>query len=67
MQTISVTVDPKHFERLAANPARALAELIWNSLDADAHKVDVIFDLNPLGGAVVFTGDGTFDPGGTRS
>ncbi len=50
MQTISVTVDPKHFERLAANPARALTELIWNSLDADAHKVDVIFDLNPLGG-----------------
>jgi hypothetical protein len=50
VQTISVTVDPKHFERLAANPARALAELIWNSLDADAHKVDVIFDLNPLGG-----------------
>ncbi len=50
MQTISVTVDPKHFERLAGNPARALAELIWNSLDADAHKVDVIFDLNALGG-----------------
>jgi hypothetical protein len=50
VQTISVTVDPKHFERLAANPGRALAEVIWNSLDADAHKVDVVFDLNPLGG-----------------
>src|SRR5437870_3887962 len=41
VQTISVTVDPKHFERLAANPARALAELIWNALDADADKIDV--------------------------
>ncbi len=50
MQTISVTVDPKHFERLAANPARALAELVWNSLDADAHRIDVVFDRNVLGG-----------------
>jgi hypothetical protein len=50
VQTISVTVDPKHFERLAANPARALAELIWNSLDADAHKIDVVFVRNGLGG-----------------
>jgi hypothetical protein len=50
MQTISVTVDPKHFERLAANPARALSELIWNSLDADAHKIDVVFVRTVLGG-----------------
>lgn len=50
MQTISVTVDPRHFEQLAANPARALTELIWNSLDADAHKIDVVFDRNALSG-----------------
>lgn len=50
MQTISVTVDEQHFQRLAAQPARALSELIWNSLDADAHKVDVVFDRNELGG-----------------
>lgn len=50
VQTISVTVDPRHFERLAANPARALAELIWNSLDADANKIDVVFDRNALSG-----------------
>lgn len=50
MQTISVTVAAKHFERLATNPARALAELVWNSLDADAHKIDILFDRNPLRG-----------------
>jgi hypothetical protein len=50
VQTITVTVDPRHFERLAAHPARALAELVWNSLDADAHKIDVVFDRNALGG-----------------
>jgi hypothetical protein len=50
MQTIEVTVDPRHFERLAANPSRALAELIWNALDADAHKVSVVFVRNVLGG-----------------
>jgi hypothetical protein len=50
VQTISVTVDPRHFERLAASPARALAELVWNSLDADAHTVSVVFDRNGLGG-----------------
>ncbi|MCZ7590540.1 MAG: ATP-binding protein [Gaiella sp.] len=50
MQTISVTVDPRHFGKLAANPARALTELIWNSLDADAHKIDIVFDRNALGG-----------------
>lgn len=50
MQTISVTVDARHFERLAAHPMRALSELIWNSLDADAHTVAVEFDRNDLGG-----------------
>jgi hypothetical protein len=32
-----------------AKPVHALAELIWNSLDADAHRVDVLIEENELG------------------
>src|SRR3546814_20960461 len=29
---------------------RALAELVWNALDADAKRIEVILDRNDLGG-----------------
>src|SRR5277367_5494208 len=32
-----------------AKPVQALAELIWNSLDADARKVEVFVEENEMG------------------
>jgi hypothetical protein len=35
---------------IRSTPIKALAELIWNSLDADADEVTVTFERSPLGG-----------------
>jgi len=63
MKTISVEVRPDHLQRMAAvkKPILALAELVWNSLDADATEVSVSFDENLLGGlnAIRVTDNGT--------
>ena len=46
----SVAVQEDHLERLAsARPTQALAELIWNALDAEATKVSVKFEESVLG------------------
>ncbi len=37
-------------DRMTARPARALAELVWNSLDADAATVEVIFHRSEMEG-----------------
>jgi HSP90 family molecular chaperone len=52
MRTISVRVQADHLERMTKvkRPILALAELLWNSLDADATKVTVSFRENTLGG-----------------
>lgn len=52
MKEIRVEVQSDHLERLASvrKPILAVAELIWNSLDADATKVRVKFRHNRLGG-----------------
>lgn len=34
---------------IRTTPIKALAELIWNSLDADATEVEVVFEHSPLG------------------
>lgn len=44
-----VEVQSDFLERITrANPVQALAEFIWNSLDADATTVDVTIDYNDL-------------------
>jgi hypothetical protein len=47
---LDVEVQEDFVEKLAAaRPAQALAELIWNGLDAEATRVDVYGDHGPLG------------------
>ncbi|MFT3787855.1 MAG: ATP-binding protein [Tepidisphaeraceae bacterium] len=48
---IDIKVDHDHLEHEAkAHPINALAELIWNALDAEADQVDVCTKRNSLGG-----------------
>ena len=49
---ISVQVQSDHLERISKvrKPIIAIAELIWNGLDADATEVRVEFEHNALGG-----------------
>ena len=57
-----VEVQPDFLEKITrAKPIHGLAELIWNSLDADATVVDVRFDYNDLGtmSAIIVTDNGT--------
>ncbi|RUZ98693.1 ATP-binding protein [Mesorhizobium sp. M7A.F.Ca.US.001.02.1.1] len=50
----TLTLDPKqdHLEKIAAtrDPIKALAEFVWNALDADATDVSIEFQQNVLGG-----------------
>jgi hypothetical protein len=52
MKTLTVKVEGDHLQTLsrAKKPILAVAELIWNGLDADAQKVSVLLEENPLGG-----------------
>jgi hypothetical protein len=46
----TVEVQKDHLERLAkAQPVTAVAELIWNGLDADATQIEVDLVVGPLG------------------
>jgi hypothetical protein len=52
MTTLTVKVEGDHLRTLshAKKPIIALAELIWNGLDADAQEVSVLLEENSLGG-----------------
>lgn len=48
--TFRVRVEHDHLRRLAnATPIQAVAELVWNALDADATRVDIGVDVGDLG------------------
>ncbi len=60
-KTIHVDIKPDAIETLSKVSAdRALEELIWNALDAEAHQIDVIFYEDLLGGVnkIVVSDDG---------
>ena len=60
-QAYPVEVQSDFLEKITkAKPVQALAELIWNGLDADATSVRVTFDNNALGAmsAVIVTDNG---------
>lgn len=52
MKTVLVQVQGDHLKTLTGTraPADAIAELIWNSLDADATQVRVDVESNCIGG-----------------
>lgn len=61
VQHIQVEAQADHLDSIArSKPINALAELIWNSLDADANKVEVTVEENKLSGLerVLITDDG---------
>ena len=52
MTTLNLLAKQDFLEREAnsRDPIRAISELVWNALDADATKVEVVFERNALGG-----------------
>jgi hypothetical protein len=63
MVDVTVKVDPDHLQKLArpTQQVAAVAELIWNALDADANNIVVEFQRNELAGieSIIVTDDGT--------
>jgi hypothetical protein len=63
MVDVAVAVQPDHIKKLIRPSmlAKAVCELVWNSLDADAKNISVCFSKNALGGieGVVVADDGT--------
>ena len=62
--TTTIDVSPRQdfWHRLCrTRPLRAVSEIVWNALDADADNVSVDFRLNPLGALneIVVTDDGS--------
>jgi hypothetical protein len=55
MKTLTVEVQDDHLQKIALNrkPIAALAELIWNAVDADASNVEVHFAHDFSGGITV--------------
>lgn len=57
MPRITLSAGDDHVQRLSyeADPVRAVIELVWNSLDADADQVDVTFERNEADGIIGVT------------
>jgi hypothetical protein len=51
-KTFEIQVQDDHLRRISQvrKPILAVAELIWNAVDADADRVDVVLHDDPLGG-----------------
>src|SRR5262245_12356426 len=51
-KTFEIQVQDDHLQRISQvrKPILALAELIWNAVDADADCIDVVLDDDHLGG-----------------
>ena len=61
VSTIAVNAKQDFWHRLCrTRPLRAISEIVWNSLDADAERVSVSFKRCPLGGLeeIVIEDDG---------
>src|SRR5262249_30163655 len=54
-ETIAVEVGEDHLAAFRRSPRVAIAELIWNGLDADAKEVVVEYELNALDGVEAVT------------
>lgn len=47
---IQVEVQVDHLDKVSkANALNAISELVWNAVDADANKVEVLVDANDIG------------------
>ncbi|WIM69238.1 ATP-binding protein [Corynebacterium suedekumii] len=57
MTTLTIQAGGDHIQRLSGqgSPEKALVELVWNALDAEATKVDVIVDRNDINGIDAIT------------
>ncbi|GII76706.1 hypothetical protein Sru01_16880 [Sphaerisporangium rufum] len=66
--TVHIEAKPDHLLRLARlkDPVGAVAEMIWNALDAEAHNIEVVVDANDLDGVeyVSVSDDGHGMPNG---
>ncbi|HEV2376123.1 MAG TPA: ATP-binding protein, partial [Streptosporangiaceae bacterium] len=62
MIRVHIDAKPDHVLRLAkrADPLGAVAEMVWNALDAEANHVDVEVQTNDIGGVerVIVRDDG---------
>lgn len=60
MVRVRVELDKTFLERLRTSPGKAISELIWNALDADADRIDVELKTNVMGGVtrITVTDDG---------
>jgi len=60
-KTCKVEVKPDYLEKVShTSPDKALSEIIWNSLDADANSVDIIFKHDDMGTSeIIIRDDGT--------
>src|SRR5258708_9358722 len=58
MKIITVEVQPDHLQTIARvkRPLGAVAELIWNGLDADATQIDVELRRNQMEGLTAVLG-----------
>ena len=64
VKKFKIVVKKDHLNKIASgSPELALAEMIWNALDADSTSVDVRFHEGPLGvDKITVTDNGTGIP-----